>query len=126
MNTLNVIGGVLFGLYFVMMGAMHFKNSHMLAQYANSKKVPYPKIAVIFTGLMLFVGGLSILLDSVNVQLFASQRNFGAWLIIVFLFFVSFMMHAFWKDTNPQEKMMNMTHFMKNWALLAAALMLLK
>ena len=46
-------------------------------------------------------------------------------LIAIFLVIVSFKMHAYWTDADPNAKMVNMQHFLKNMALLGAALMFL-
>src|SRR3989344_1265261 len=45
-----LIGRIMFGGYFVMMGFNHFKNHQMLTGYAASKKVPMPSMAVYISG----------------------------------------------------------------------------
>jgi len=89
----------------------------MLSGYAKSKGIPAPGLAVFATGVMMVFGGLGIIFG-VYVQI-------SLWLIIAFLFFTSFKMHNFWALSEPQIKMGEMTNFMKNMALLGAALMLL-
>lgn len=109
-------GRILFGGYFALMGINHFTKMGVLSGYAGSKGVLAPKAAVAVTGLFLLIGGLGILL--------------GGWitlsvvLLSVFLLAVSFKVHAFWKDADPQARMVDMQHFMKNMALLGAVLML--
>lgn len=95
----------------------HFSKTDMLAGYAASKGVKSGKFAVLFTGLLLLVGGLGIILG-VYVQLAVAA-------LALFLVPVSFIMHAFWKDSDANMKMMNMVNFNKNMALLGAALMAL-
>lgn len=68
------------------------------------------------TGVMAFLGGLSILLGY--------KAKIGAWIIVVFLLPVTFMMHKFWTITDPMMMQMQMTIFMKNIALTGAALMI--
>ena len=107
----------MFGGYFVMMGFNHFKNHQMLTEYATSKKVPMPSVAVYFSGLLILLGGIGIISGRYPVISLA--------LIIAFLLPVSFMIHSYWKNSDPMEKMADMTHFFKNMALIGAALMLI-
>ena len=99
-------------------GSNHFTKTEMLANYARSKGVPMPKLAVLFSGLLIFFGGLWVV-TGFYIQI-------GIVELVLFLVPVSFKMHDFWNDTDPNQKMMNMTHFMKNMALIGAALMLLQ
>ncbi len=117
MEILFLVGRVLFGGYFLMNGANHFLKNAMLAGYATSKGVPFARVAVYGTGLMLLGGGLGIFLG-LYVQ-------WAVLLLVVFLVVVSFKIHNFWVVADPNMKMMDMTHFLKNMALAGAALMLL-
>jgi len=110
-------GRLLLGGYFLMNGYNHFKMLDMMSGYAQSKGVPTPRIAVAFSGLLLWIGGLSILLGA--------YPTIGAVALVLFLLPVTFMMHAFWKVQDGQAKMGEMVNFMKNLALLGAALLLL-
>lgn len=89
----------------------------MMTGYAASKGVPSPKLAVVATGVLLLLGGLSILLGY--------QPTIGVLLIVIFLVPVAFMMHKFWAVQDPQMKTAEMVNFMKNIALAASALMFL-
>jgi len=51
-----LIGRLLFGGYFLYSGINHFKERNMLSQYAASKKVPMPDVAVSVTGAALVIG----------------------------------------------------------------------
>ncbi|MGH9195245.1 MAG: DoxX family protein, partial [Acidimicrobiia bacterium] len=117
MASLFLIGRILFGGYFLYNGVNHFINHGMLAQYAASKGVPAPDLAVTFSGLLLLVGGASILLGV--------WPRIGAFLIIVFLLGVTPMMHNFWAVSDPTARMSDMINFTKNMALLGAALSLM-
>ncbi len=107
----------MFGGYFAMMGFNHFKNGKMLIGYATSKKIPSPSLAVYFSGLLILFGGIGIISNMYPVL--------SLILIIVFLAPVSFLIHSYWKNTDPMAKMADMTHFFKNMALIGAALMLI-
>lgn len=117
MEIIFLIGRVLFGGFFVMNGLNHLTKTGMMAGYASSKNVPIPKLAVIFTGLMILLGGVGIVLG-IYVKL-------SVILLVVFLFAVSFKMHNFWAIADQNQKMAEMVNFTKNTALLGAALMIL-
>lgn len=112
-----LIGRIMFGGYFLMMGFNHFRNHKMLTGYAASKAVPMPSVAVYLSGLLIFLGGAGVILNMYTKISFI--------LIIAFLVPVSFMIHSFWKNSSPMERMADMTHFMKNMALAGASLMLI-
>lgn len=112
-----VIGRVVLGLYYLYNGLNHLTKHKMMTGYAQSMGVPIPGFAVGFTGLMLTLGGLSILLGA--------YVKIGIALIVLFLVPVAFKMHAFWKIQDPMMRGAQMVHFMKNLALAASALMLL-
>ncbi len=116
-EILLLIGRIIFGGFFLMMSMNHFKKTEMLTNYAQSKNVPMPKAAVLFSGLLLLAGGLGIVLG-IYVE-------WAVLALVVFLITISFKMHDFWNDTDPNMKMNNMQNFMKNMALMGAALMLL-
>lgn len=117
MTYLFLLGRVLFGGFFIMNGWNHFAKLAMMKGYTASKGVPMPAVAVVVTGLMLALGGLSIL--------FWWYLTIGAWLLIIFLIPAAFIFHDFWKVTDPQQKMMQMLMFMRNIALVGALLILL-
>lgn len=99
-----------------MNGMNHLMKRGMLTGYASSKGVPAPGFAVVFSGLLILLGGLGIFLGVLIPWAIAS--------LVLFLVSVSFKMHAFWKISDPNMKMMEMVNFTKNMALLGAALML--
>jgi putative oxidoreductase len=78
---------------------------------------PSPKLAVAGTGMILLLGGLSMLLGVYPVV--------GIILLIVFLLGVSFQMHTYWKLDDAQMKQIDMINFTKNMALVGALLMFL-
>lgn len=112
-----LIGRVIFGGYFAMNGFNHFKNGKMLIGYSASKNVPMPHLAVYFSGLLILVGGVGIILNIYSI--------ISLILIIVFLLPVSFMIHSYWKISDQMARMTEMTHFLKNMALIGSALMLI-
>ncbi|NSL85428.1 DoxX family protein [Chitinophaga solisilvae] len=113
MNLLVLLGRVLFSLIFVMSGVTHITGSG--ADYAASAGVPAANILVPLAGLLSLLGGLSILLGF--------KARLGAWLLVIFLVPVTFYMHKFWGIPDKMTAQMQMAMFMKNVALLGAALM---
>jgi putative oxidoreductase len=116
-TTLLYLGRILFGGYFAYSGFNHFKMLDMMSGYAKSKGAPLPKLSVAFSGLLLLIGGLSVLFNILPSVGFVS--------LALFLIPVTFIMHAFWKVQDPMAKMHEMINFMKNIALLGAVLILL-
>src|SRR5437867_11197203 len=62
MEAVFLIGRILFAAMFINSGIAHLTKLAPMSQYAASQKVPAPKLAVAFSGLMILAGGLSILL----------------------------------------------------------------
>lgn len=116
MDILLVIGRVLFALIFINSGIAHLTKLNDMTGYAQFKKVPAAKLAVIVTGLMLIIGGLYIV--------FGVYADLGALLLAIFLVPTAFMMHNFWTIQDPQAKQGEMINFFKNLSLAGAALVI--
>ena len=116
-NIAFLIGRVIVGCFFLMNGFNHFAQLNMLTGYAKSKGIPAPKLAVGGSGVLLFLGGLSLLLGY--------HPTIGAALLVIFLLSASFGIHNFWTIQDQQAKMGEMTHFLKNMAILGLLLMTL-
>jgi putative oxidoreductase len=117
MEYLFLLGRILFGGFFLLSGYRHFTGVAAMAPYAASKRVPAPQLAVVGSGVLLALGGLSILLGM--------RPKWGVLCLALFLIPVSFAMHNYWADKDPQMRQNNQIQFHKNMALLGAALMLL-
>jgi putative oxidoreductase len=117
MRYLFLLGRILFGGFFLLNSYHHFTRASGMAPYAASKGVPAPKAAILGSGVLLLLGGLSVLLGV--------EPKFGVLCLALFLLPVSFTMHNYWADSDPQARQMNEIQFSKNMALLGAALMLL-
>ena len=116
MEILILIARFLFSLIFLMSGMGHFTQAKTMAEYTKSKKVPAPGLAVFVTGMMLLLGGLSILLGAFV--------NIGAILLIIFLIPTAFIMHNFWTVKDPMMKQQDQINFMKDLALAGAAFLI--
>jgi putative oxidoreductase len=109
-----LFGRVLFGGYFLYNGINHLMNRETMVAYAASKRVPYPEAAVVGTGAMLLLGGLSLLTGI--------RPKFGSSILGAFLVGVTPKMHAFWDIQDPQQRMGEHTNFAKNIGLLGGTL----
>jgi len=116
MGIVVLVGRILYGYLFVMSGIGHLTQPKMMAGYAKSKGLPSAEFLVIASGLVEIIGAVLIALG------FYAQ--WGAWLIVLFLVPVTFVMHNFWSLKDPQAKMHDMVNFNKNLALLGAALLI--
>jgi putative oxidoreductase len=114
MKAIVLIGRILFSLIFLMTVMGHFKQESV--DYALSHHVPAASVLVPLSGVIAFLGGLSVLLGF--------KAKAGAWLLVIFLVPVTFYMHAFWAETDAMQMRMQMGNFMKNCSLLGAALMI--
>ena len=117
MEYLFLAGRILYGGFFALAGLDHFRHVAMMTPYTASKGVPAPKLAVLGSGMVIVLAGLSILLGY--------RPTWGVVLLTVFLLPVSFLMHNFWTATNPQAQQIDQVMFKKNIALLGAAWMFL-
>lgn len=115
-DVVLLVGRVLFALIFIKSGIEHLTKLNATTGYAQFKKVPSPKLAVIVTGLMLIIGGLYVALG-----IFA---DLGALLLAIFLIVSAFMMHNFWTIQDEQAKQGETINFFKNIALAGAALII--
>jgi putative oxidoreductase len=111
------LGRILFGGYFLYGAFGHFSKLSMMAGYAQSKGIPAAKLAVAGSGVLLAIGGLSVIFNVLPLV--------GLGALILFLVPVTFMMHAFWKVQEPMAKMGETVNFAKNLALLGAVVLLL-
>ncbi len=118
MKGLVLVGRIIVGAYYLSSALNHlvFMPGQM-AEYAASKGVPLPLLAVIVTGLPLLIGGLSILLGVFP--------RVGVLALVVFLLPVTFWMHDFWNVADPQMRTVQMVQFLKNLALMGSTLMFL-
>ena len=114
MDWIPLVGRVLMAMIFLASGLNHFTQYQGMVQYAQQFKAPAPKLTVPLTGVMILLGGLSVLLGY--------RMDVGLILLVAFLLPAAFWMHKFWGLTDPMMRANQMAHFMKNVALAGAAL----
>lgn len=112
-----LIGRIIFGGFFIMAGFNHFAQLNSMSGYVKTQGVPAPKLALGGSGLLLILGGLSLLLGF--------DPLIGSILLIIFFIGVTPVMHAFWKIKDPAARMASRIDFMKNIAFIGALLIML-
>ncbi len=112
MKYLPLIGRILFSLIFIFSGIAHISGQGV--DLVAAKGFPLPLISTIFGGVLSLLGGLSVALGY--------KSNIGTLLLIGFLIIASFCFHAFWNETDPAVQHISMAMFMKNLALIGAAI----
>ncbi|NKY30038.1 DoxX family protein [Nocardia gamkensis] len=116
MDVVVLIGRVLFAVLFLTSALGHFTQTEAMAGYAQSKGVPMAKAAVLGSGLLFALGGLSVLLGV--------WADLGALLLVLALLPTAVVMHRFWQETDEETKQSELIQFSKDVALAGAALML--
>ncbi len=116
MKYLPLVGRILFSLIFSFSGFNHIVNFKQSASYAASMGVPLATVAVIISGIMIFLGGVSVMLGY--------KIKIGALLLIIFLIPTTFIMHAFWGIKDAMQAQIQMIMFMKNLSMLGGALLI--
>jgi uncharacterized membrane protein YphA (DoxX/SURF4 family) len=115
MDALFLIGRIVFAFLFVASGTMgHLGAYAQLRGYAESKGFPLAGPAVLASGVAITLAGIGIVLGV--------WADLAALVLVVFLFFTSFFIHAFWREKDPMARLTEMTQFQKDLALLGAAL----
>ncbi len=114
MKYVVLLGRVLYAAIFVLSAPGHF-TSETIA-YAAGKGVPLATFAVPLSGIISFVGGISIILGL--------KARYGAWLIVLFLVPVTVMMHNYWAVSDPIAARTQYIMFIKNVSMLGAALLI--
>lgn len=114
MKYVVLVGRFFYSLIFILASFGHFSKGTI--QYAASHGVPLAEILVPLSGIMAFLGGVSILLGY--------KAKLGAWVLVLFLIPVTFMMHQFWIFQDPIAATNEKIMFMKNLSLLGTAFLL--
>lgn len=114
MRYVVLIGRILFAAIFITAAPRHF--THEGVQHAADLGVPLAAVLVPISGILAFVGGLSVALGY--------KARWGAWLLAGFLVPVTLMMHAYWRLDDPAAIHVQQAMFAKNLSMLGAALLL--
>ena len=110
MPLLFLFGRIIFAGYFLEAAYNHIVNVDKLTGYARTKSVPFPRASVVASGFLLAFGAVP---------------RAGLAALILFIIPVTYMMHGFWKENDPEQRHHEKMAFMKNLMIFAALLMLL-
>ncbi len=127
----TLVGRVLLVLIFLLSALGNkIPNFTATAERMAEQGVPLPKVALVGAIVFLILGSLSIIVGY--------KARYGAALLLIFLIAASFYFHDFWSyapDTHyilstdrmvrRQVAQMELTHFMKNMALMGAMLIIM-
>ena len=114
MRILFPVARTLFSLIFLTAAPRHFSSEGI--GHAANLGVPFAHLLVPLSGLMAIVGGLSVA--------FGYKARWGAWVLVAFLVPVTWMMHAYWKQSDPAVIHVQQAMFAKNLSMLGAALLI--
>lgn len=116
-TALNLAARVLFTSLFFLSGVTHFTN---IPYYLELMPDAFPAqiFWVLVSGVVELAGAAMIL--------FNWRPRLGAWLLVVFLVPVTFVVHGYWMTNAPTEAMRasQQAHFLKGIALIGAALLI--
>jgi uncharacterized membrane protein YphA (DoxX/SURF4 family) len=115
-NQMFLLGRLIVGGYYLFSAFHHFTGLAMMSQYAAAKGVPAPGLAILVSGVLLAIAGLSFLLGV--------APRIGVAALVLFLVPVTLTMHQFW-NVQGQMRIAEMVNFTKNLALLGSGLMFL-
>ena len=116
MGVVFLILRFILGGYFAWQGAQHldaYGRQHLVA-YARTKNLPVPLVAVPLFGLLLTIGGVSLV-----TGLFPSA---GVAMLWSFLIPAAFVMHRFWRIDDATTRAIERRKFVLNVALAIVAL----
>lgn len=114
MKYIVLIGRILYSAVFISASLGHF--THDAVAYGMERGIPAASMLVPLSGILAFLGGLSILIGF--------KARYGAWLIVLFLIPVTFVMHNFWTIEDLHTQAIQKALFLANLSMLGAAFMI--
>jgi putative oxidoreductase len=114
MRLIFPIARVLFSLIFIIAAPRHFTQEGI--QHAASLGLPAAGFLVPLSGVLALAGGLSVAIGY--------RARWGAWALVAFLIPVTFVMHAYWRQSDPATFHIQQAMFIKNLSMLGGALLI--
>ena len=112
-NLAALFGRVLFSLIFIISGLGKIFQYNAMATMMSSEGMPYAEWLLVLAIILELGGGLMIL--------FGYKTRLGAFGLFVFIFMTSLIFHDFW-TYEPAQMTNQIHHFLKNFAMMGAAL----
>lgn len=116
-KTLFLVGRVLVGFFLLIMGMNHFGNLEGMTTMVAEVGLPAPMVAVVVTGVLLVLAGLSFLVGF--------HPPMGVLAASLFFVPVTLVMHDFWAITDPVAREQELSIFLRNVGFLGAILLFL-
>jgi uncharacterized membrane protein YphA (DoxX/SURF4 family) len=113
MRWMLLFGRLLFGGLFLFAAVNHIVEAKAMTESLAAHSVPFPELTLALATLLLMLGGASVVLGF--------MPRVGLALLMLFLVPTTFIMHGFW-SADAASRGMELAMFMKNLALLGAAL----
>lgn len=113
-STLMFIGRLCIAVIFLLAGVGKFMDIEGTMHYMASKHVGYLPYTLYAAAIIEILGALSLILGF--------KTRFGALILALFLIPVTYMMHDFWNITEPLDRVVQMTNFLKNTAIFGGLL----
>ncbi|MEM7326231.1 MAG: DoxX family protein [Actinomycetota bacterium] len=115
MDTIVLIGRIIFSLLFIGSGIGHLAQTADTAATAAAKGLPSPTLLARLSGVALLAGGLGV-----SLGIWPDLALLGIALLMVIL---NATMHRFW-ETEGERQQWEMSQFMKNLAIAGASIAL--
>jgi uncharacterized membrane protein YphA (DoxX/SURF4 family) len=112
-----LVGRILVGVFYLLSAWNHFAHHAMMVPYVAARGVPAPGAAVVLAGILLAIAGVTFLLGVLP--------RVGVAAVVLFFVPVTLIMHAFWADADPAQRLADFGRFMANMGLLGSSLMFL-
>ncbi len=116
-RILFFVGRALVGLFLIFMGMNHFGNLEAMTMSVADVGLPAPMIAVVISGILLVLAGVSFLLGF--------QPPIGVLAAALFFVPVTLIMHDFWALDDPMERQQELSIFLRNVGMLGSLLLFL-
>jgi putative oxidoreductase len=116
MDVVFLIARILICYLFLNSAYGHLTKTRAMAGYTEARGVPAPRVAVVGSGILMLAGAVMVLLGL--------WGDLGSLFLALFLVPTALLMHAFWKERDPQGKQSESIQFNKDIALVGAALAL--
>lgn len=114
METLFVVGRLIYGVPLLYMGIRNFWRLDELTKRSQTKGIPIPRLAVIGSTTWLIIGTLTII--------FNFQVLIGGFMVAIYLVLTGVTIHNFWTITDSKIRKDEMIQLEKNIIIAGAAL----
>ena len=113
-RTLQLVGRVLLGLYFIVPGITKITGFGEMSEYMAVHNVPFIPVLLVLTIAIQIGGGLSLLVGY--------RAQLVAFLLAGLTLVISIFMHNFWAMEEGQQQGHELQNFIKNMAIMAGLL----